>query len=49
MDSHKEMRESDPVDAADFTKDKGVDDDMEFPWWLLYTLSKWYVIISSIK
>ena len=36
----KYMKESHPVELADFTKVQGTADEPEFSWWVTYTLLK---------
>ena len=45
----KDNKEPNPVEVAEFSKAKGIDDDLEFVWWVPYTLRKRCVIISIIK
>ena len=43
----KYMRESNPIDNADFDKDKGIYDEPTFSWWVACTLKKWDVMIYT--
>ena len=43
------MKESYPIDIADFSKANGIDDKPYFTWWVHYTLRKRDVIMYSIK
>ena len=43
------MKESNPVDIAEFPKAEGINGEPAFSWWVPYMLTKQYVIISSIK
>ena len=43
------MKESNPVDVAEFPKAEGINGEPAFSWWVPYMLTKQYVIISSIK
>lgn len=45
----KELKETNPVDIAEFTKLKGIDDEPAFQWWVPYTLRKKDRIISAVK
>ena len=45
----KYLKESNPVDVADFAKAQGIADEPAFTWWVPHTLRKRDVIISSIK
>ena len=43
------MKESHPVEMADFAKAKGIDDEVAFTYWIPYILHKHGVIISAVK
>ena len=45
----KILKESNPVDVAEFAKAKGIEDEPAFAWWVPYTLRKRDVIISKLK
>jgi hypothetical protein len=45
----KDMKESHPVDVAEFAKSRGIHEEPAFAWWVPYTLRKRDVIIASIK
>jgi hypothetical protein len=45
----KDMKESHPVETAEFAKARGIDDKVVFAYWVPYTLRKCDVIISAIK
>ena len=45
----KDMKESNPVDVAEFAKAKGIDDEPAFAWWVPFVLRKRDVIISKVK
>ena len=45
----KDMKESHPVEVADFAKARGIADEPAFSWWVPYTLRKRDVIISKVK
>ena len=47
--SIKDMKESNPVETADFSKAHNIDDELMFVWWVPYTLRKRDVIICKIK
>ena len=34
------LKESNPVEVAEFPVAKGIDDDHAFKWWVIYTLQK---------
>ena len=43
------MKESNPVEVAEFAKAKGIDNEPSFAWWIPYTLRKRDIIISKLK
>ena len=45
----KDMKESHPLEVADFAKAHGIADEPAFSWWVPYTLRKRDVIISKVK
>ncbi len=45
----KDMKESHPVETAEFARARGIDDEVAFAYWVPYTLRKRDVIISAIK
>ena len=45
----KDLKESHPVEIAEFAKAKGIDDEVAFAYWVLYTLKKRDAIISAVK
>ena len=45
----KDMKESHPVECAEFAKARGIADEPAFVWCVPYTLRKRDVIISSVK
>jgi hypothetical protein len=45
----KELKESNPVQVAEYVTAKGLDSEPAFSWWVPYTLKKMKVIISAIK
>ena len=44
-----ELKESHPVETAEFAKSRGIDDEPAFAWWVPHTLRKRNAIISAIK
>ena len=45
----KDIKDSNPVDVAEFDKAKGIGDEVKFSWWVPHKLKKWDVIVYSIK
>ena len=45
----KDMKESHPLEVADFAKARGIADEPAFSWWVPYMLRKQDVIISKVK
>ena len=45
----KDMKESYPVQTAEFATSRGIHEEPAFTWWVPYTLRKRDVIISSVK
>jgi hypothetical protein len=45
----KDMKESHPVETAEFAKARGIDDEVAFAYWVPYTLRKRDVIISKMQ
>jgi hypothetical protein len=45
----KDMKESHPVEVAEFAKAKGIDDEAAFAYWVPYTLRKRDAIIGAVK
>ena len=45
----KDMKESHPIEVAEFAKARGIADEPAFAWWVPWTLRKRDVIISSVK
>ena len=45
----KDLKESHPVEVAEFAKARGIDDEVAFAYWVPFTLWKRDIIISSIK
>ena len=44
-----ELKESHPVETAEFAKSRGIDDESAFAWWVPHTLRKRNAIISAMK
>lgn len=44
-----EMKESYPVEMAEFAKARGIDSQPAFSWWVPYTLKKLKAILSAVK
>ena len=44
-----ELKESHPVETAEFAKSRGIDDEAAFAWWVPHTLRKRNAIISAMK
>lgn len=44
----KDLKESNPVEVAEFAKSRGIDDEPAFKWWVPYTLKKRDRIIAAI-
>ena len=45
----KDMKESHPIEVAEFAKATGIDHEPAFAWWVPYTLRKRDVIIAAVK
>ena len=45
----KDLKESHPVEVAEFAKTQGIADEATFVWWVPYTLRKRDVILSKVK
>ena len=45
----KDLKESNPVETAEFAKSKGIDLEPAFAWWVPYTLRKRDVILAAVK
>ena len=45
----KDMKESHPVEVAEFAKARGIDQEPAFCWWVPYTLRKRDAIIAAVK
>ena len=44
-----ELKESHPVETAEFAKSRGIDNEPAFAWWVPHTLKKRNAIISAMK
>ena len=44
-----DMKQSHPVETAEFAKARGISNEAAFAWWVPYTLRKRDVILSSVK
>jgi hypothetical protein len=45
----KDLKESHPVETAEFAKARGIDDEVAFAYWVPYTLRKRDAIIGAVK
>ena len=45
----KDLKESNPVEVAEFARARGIEDEPAFAWWVPYTLRKRDIIISKVK
>ena len=45
----KDLKESHLIEVAEFAKDRCIDDEPAFKWWVPYTLRKRDVIVSAVK
>ena len=45
----KDMKESHPVEVAEFARARGIADEAAFAWWVPFTLRKRDVILSKVK
>ena len=45
----REMKESNLVEVTEFAKEKGIDDEPAFAWWVPFVLRKRDVIIGKVK
>ena len=43
------MKESNPVDVAEYVTARGIQDEPAFAWWVPYTLRKRDVIVSAVS
>ena len=45
----KDLKESHPVDLAEYARARGISDEAAFAWWVPYTLRKRDIILSAVK
>ena len=45
----KDLKESHPVDVAEFDVAKGIDKEPAFRWWVPYTLKKRDAIVATVR
>ena len=45
----KDMKESHPIETAEFAKARGIDDEVAFAYWVPYTIRKRDAIISQVR
>lgn len=45
----KDLKESHPIDVAEFTMAHGIEKEPAFAWWVPYTLQKRNIILSKVK
>ena len=45
----KDMKESNPIEVAEFARARGISDEPAFAWWVPYTLRKRDTILSAVK
>ena len=45
----KDLKESNPVDIAEYVVGNGISEESAFAWWVLYTLKKIDHIIAKVK
>ena len=45
----KDLKESHPVEVAEYAKARGISDEPAFAWWVPYTLRKRDIILSAVK
>ena len=43
------MKESHPVEVAEYARARGIDKEPAFEWWVPHTLKKWQVILAALK
>jgi hypothetical protein len=44
-----DLKESDPIEAAEYAIARGIEDESAFAWWVNFTLNKRECIISAVK
>jgi hypothetical protein len=45
----KDMKDSYPIEVAEFAKARGISEEPAFKWWVTYTLKKRNVLVSAVK
>ena len=45
----KDLKESHPIEVAEYAKSRGIDDEAAFAWWVPFTLRKKDIILSAVK
>ena len=45
----KDLKESHPVETAEYAVARGIDDEAAFAWWVPYTLKKRQAILSAVR
>ena len=45
----KDLKESNPVDIAEYVVGNKISEESAFDWWVIYTLKKWDHIIAKVK
>jgi hypothetical protein len=45
----KDLKESHPIETAEFAREKGIDQEPAFAWWVPYTLKKRNAILGAVK
>ena len=45
----KDLKESNPVDVAEYATARGIQEEPAFSWWVPYTLSKRDMIVSAVS
>ena len=45
----KDLKESNPVDVAEYVAARKIEDEVAFAWWVPYTLRKKSAIIAAVK
>ena len=45
----KDLKESHPIEVAEYAKSHGISDETAFAWWVPFTLRKRDIILSAVK
>ena len=45
----KDLKESHPIEVAEYARSRGISDEAAFAWWVPYTLRKRDIILSAVK